>query len=229
MAVSVNLGATECGKSYYVSKSILPQWQKFVIFDPTGNFQGADKVFRAPRNEFDMQKIFRELVKRDSFRALIVPDRKSSLNDLCDYSIILALSLGRTIGHAVDPDKRLQLVIDEAHQVTSSNFMSKNLSRAIFMGRHDNVDTHIISQNPMSINPKIRSMCSKVTSFFLNNASEVSFLKSCFGPQWCKKIELLPKYCRAEWSQNGEMFIFDQNNKIVEKKLKNDALFASKG
>ena len=229
MAVSVYFGATECGKSFHVSQKILPQWQKFVIFDPTGNFKGADKTFYAPKNEFDVQKIFRELAQKESYRALIVPERRSNLISLCDYSAILAMSLGRVLGKDADASKRVQFVIDEAHQVMSSKFISETVATVIFMGRHDNVDTHIISQDPISVNPSIRKMSTKITSFFINNATESSFLKSKFKSDGCQLIESLPKYFRAEWSTDGDIFVFDKNNKVLKKIVKNDALLASKG
>lgn len=229
MAVSVYLGATECGKSFFVSKNVLPKWDKVVIFDPTETFKGADCTFRAPKDEKDVQRIFRQLVGKEKYKALIVPDGESDLKKLSDYTIILAKALGRALGKAACPEKRVQLVIDEAHQVMSFRTMTKKMEKIVFQGRHSNVDTHLISQVPKSINPDIRLIASLVVCFFLNNATEAPFIRSCFTAEWCKFIEGLPPYYRVEWRQNQNTIIYDQNNKILRKSEKKNSLLTLKG
>ncbi len=212
MSVSCYFGLTESGKSWHVKHHVLPKWDRKVIFDIAHCFDG-DVVLTNPGDRTFLE-IFRRFIGRSAFTIVIRPSRTSSDEALFNKTVHLACSLGRTLGVRVDPAKRIQLVLDEADFVCSSHYQSKELKHLVNKGRHDNVDSHFITRNPNSIHTDIRRNASKIVTFFLNNAMEISIFRSNFSSKFAEKIQHLPKYHRLEWTDNGDIRIFDEKNKV---------------
>lgn len=217
MSVSSYFGATESGKSYHVQSHVIPTWDKVIVFDPAHCFKNGD-IFEGPTNS-DFSKIFFKCLNSDKFRIIIRPvgrgSRLVTFNKTCE----LAFTLGEELEKGLARDKRIQLVVDEADSICSSQFKSEPLHHLINEARHDNVDSHFIARLPQRIHTDIRANSSKVVTFRIQGAEEVPFLVQTFTRDVTRKIKDLPQYWRLEWTDNDKSVVFDEKNKINEKFL----------
>jgi hypothetical protein len=212
VAVSFYCGFTESGKSYHVQEKVIPQWEKVIIFDIAHCFKGD--VFNVP-GVAQLQKIFTTYARKDSYRLVIRPSRKSDDELLLDHTIKLACHLGRLLGKA-KPENRIQLVVDEADFICSSHYQSGDLKHLVNKGRHDNVDSHFIARSPNRVHTDIRANVSKIVSFQLTNAPEIPFLVSAFSKATTRFLQTLPKYHYLEWRDTGTVKYLDQNSNVVK-------------
>lgn len=219
MSVSCYFGLTESGKSYHVEKHVVPQWDKVVIFDNAHCFNG-NSVLNDPSNE-TLYKTWKKFSVYDRYIIVIRPGRSGDIEALFNKTVQLAIALGRSI-HAsrTAPERRVQMITDEADFVCSPHYQSKELKHLVNKGRHDNVDAHFIARSPMRIHTDIRVNASKIVTFRLQNASNIQLFTDNFGVEFTKKVKELPKYWRLEWRDNGETTIYDEKNSKNESFLK---------
>ncbi len=211
MTVSCVFGFTSSGKSYHVENNVLKKWDKAIIFDKACCFENGKILINPSKNE--ILKTFKHYLKVKKYRIIIRPDRSSDLQELLDRTILLGVSLGRSLGVRVPESERVQVVVDEADFVCTDKFQSKSLKHLVNVGRHDNVDSHFIARSPSRIHTDIRANSSKITTFQLSNAPEIKYFISTFGRENCKKIQILPKYYRFEWDETGKILIYDDKSK----------------
>lgn len=223
MSVSVYFGLTESGKSYHVKNHVLPRWDKKVIFDIAHCFEG-DLVVTDP-DDRKFFEIFKKFSKNSRYSIVIRPSRSSNDEHLFNKTVELSCALGRMIGKGAEASKRVQFVCDEADFVCSAHYQSFQLKHLVNKGRHDNVDSHFIARNPNQIHTDIRRNSSKIVTFFLNNALEISIFLTNFSRKYAEKIQNLPKYWRLEWVDTGDIAIYNQNNEIIEKFSRNSQNF----
>lgn len=214
MAIHGHFGFTQSGKSKSVEKK-LSRFDKVIVYDDASCFMMGD-IFDDPSPD-KVFEIFQKYKYKKTYSIIIRPSRSSDKQVLSDRAINLASALGRMID--AKKETNVQLVIDEADFVCSSNFQSDALKFIVNKGRHDHVDTHVIARNPNRIHTDIRANCSSITSFRLTNATAIPFFVSNFGRENCVLIQKLPQYWRLEWNDTGKITIFDQNNKIQNPKI----------
>lgn len=223
MAVSTYFGLTESGKSYHVENHVIPTWKRVIIFDNAACFKG--EVYNQPSDK-EFIKILDKHWGDKSYRITIRPGRSGDAETLFNKTVHLAIALGRSLSWSrVEPEKRVQLITDEADFVCSSHYQSSELKHLVNKGRHDNVDSHFIARVPMQIHPDIRRNTSKIVTFRLQNAGEIPLFKDNFGSILARKIKELPKYWRLEWKDNGEVAVYDEKNKKAEKFLRTSGEF----
>ena len=218
MSVSVDFGLTESGKSYNMEKNVIPQWDKVIVFDNARCFKSG-MVFTQPTDKV-LLGLFKKLSGMERY-VLIIRPGEGDTEVLFNKTVKLALALGKAMGLGKDdprvaPEKRVQMITDEADFVCSPNYQSKELKHLVNKGRHDNVDSHFIARSPMRIHTDIRVNASKITTFRLQNALEIPLFKEAFGAEIARKIRELPKYWRLEWKDNGETTVYNAENKIDE-------------
>lgn len=211
MSVSCYFGLTESGKSFHVKNHVLPKWEKKVIFDIAHCFDG-DVVITAPDDK-KFTEIFLKFARNSTFSIVVRPSRTCNEEKLFNKSVQLACALGRAIS-TKDPARRVQFVCDEADFVCSPHYQSRDLKHIVNKGRHDNVDCHFIARNPNRLHTDIRANCTKIVTFFLNNAREIQMFISNFSRENVAKIASLPKYWRLEWQDNGTLAVFNEKNEI---------------
>ena len=221
MSVSVYFGLTESGKSYHLENHVIPSWDKVVVFDNAHCFS-SQNVLNEPTDKMFLN-CFHKFKNSKNYKIIVRSGRGGTTEGLFNKTVQLAIALGRAFSRdRVESKDRVQMITDEADFVCSSHYQSNELKHLVNKGRHDNVDSHFISRVPMQIHPDIRRNTSKIVTFRLQNASEIKLFTDNFGKILTNKIKELPKYCRLEWSDNGEVFIFDEKNqknwKIIEKK-----------
>lgn len=225
MSVSCYFGLTESGKSYHVKNHVLPKWARKVVFDIAHCFEG-DVVLTAPDDK-KLTEIFRKFARISSYTIVIRPSRNCSEEKLFNKSVQLACALGRTIA-TKSPENRVQFVCDEADFVCSPHYQSRDLKHIVNKGRHDNVDCHFIARNPNRLHTDIRANCTKIVTFFLNNASEIQMFISNFSRGIVAKIAQLPKYWRFEWQDNGSILVFNDKNENQPNFIQNSPEIKSK-
>lgn len=191
-----------------------------MIFDNAHCFDGS--VFEQP-SDAAFFGLYKKFSMMDSYRLVIRPGRSGSPLALFNKTVETAIALGRKAGEGkrIDPMERVQMITDEADFVCSPHFQSLPLKHLVNKGRHDNVDSHFIARAPMRIHTDIRVNSSKIVTFRLQNAREIPLFIENFGRDLAGKIRELPKYWRLEWKDNGEVAVYDQNNKKSEKFLGN--------
>lgn len=229
MSVSLYFGATGKGKSYHVRHHVIPKWKKIVIFDPMESFDG-DSILHAPSDELIL-KTFRKFKGADSFRIVIRTTRASNDEIIFNKTVRLASSLGRMIPGKVSEENRVQVVIDEA---STSGFMSAHyfppvVKNLVCKGRHDNLDSHFIAQNPMAVHSQLREQTTKIVTFYLNNGRAPIF-QDTFTKNFANLIPKLPNFFRIEWTHEGHVYIYDDSgNKIEINSEKFRKIFDKKG
>lgn len=209
MAVTLVLGMTESGKSYYVEKNIFQTKEKAIVFDNAHCFTGTHL---STLDYTSAVKIF-ETVKSGPFKLVYRPSRYEDPIKSFDNVISLASALGRSIGERVDPEKRLTMICDEADFVCSATVQSAKLKYLVNKGRHDNVDSVFIARDPHKIHTDIRRNASKVVTFFNPLATSTPFFFENFGKELCQKIAKLPKYHYLMWDDTFKVTIHDQRGK----------------
>lgn len=225
MSVIGVFGATEHGKSYFVFKTFIPAWKKVIALDPTGSFEGD--IFINPDKK-KILEIFRKYAMKDSYRIVIRLNADSNEEVIAKNFCLLALMLGEAIGKKVDPKDRVQAIIDEAGDFCHATWLPEPIRKLVKKGRHVNVDSLFIIQDPMAIHNQIRSQMTKIITFYLGNASTVPAFTEKFSKDICKMIMGFPKYFRFEWNVNGEMAVYSPTNQIAKKFEKNTSEFLKK-
>lgn len=212
MTVSCYFGLTESGKSYHVQKNVIPAWKKSIIFDPARCFEDG-YILEEPNDDLIM-KLYQKLRHQSSYRLIFRPmergTRLSLFNRMCEFAFIL----GERMGKGISKDERIQLVVDEADSICSPYYKSDSLHHLVNEARHDNVDSHFIARAPMRIHPDIRANVTNIVSFRLKNAQKNDYFREMFGDEHVGKIKNLPKYWRMEADEKGDVFIFNDKNKI---------------
>lgn len=217
-------GTSGFGKSYYVENYVLPNFKKIVVFDPTGSFKG-DAILYDPTDEI-IKKTFHRFRTSGSFKIVIRTSYKGSDKLYFHKALNLAVALGRVIPGLVDEPNRVQLIIDESSTsgIMDEGYFPPEIESLICKGRHVNVDSHWISQNPRSVHVRLREMVIKVVTFFLNSGDAPIFkqkFKRCSD-----FIPKLPKHYRMEWDlKTGISFFDDKGTKIEPNSIRFQEIF----
>ena len=214
MAVISAYGMTQSGKSHHVQETYLKKVDRCIVFDFMKCFKGGD-IVTVNGNLAQFKKIFEKYSRKKNFKLIIRPERGADMKLIVDYVVSLACALGRCQCTSYNPDKRVWLVIDEADRVCSSNYQSDRVKYVVNYGRHDNVDSIFIARNPSRVHTDIRGNSTKIITFKLSTALQVTDFVNNFGRENARKILTLPKYHRFEWTDTGEMKIFDANGGVT--------------
>ena len=214
MAVHTVYGMTQSGKSYFVKKQMMPKQERTIVYDVAHCFDGGDYI--TLKNQNDVLKVFRKYSKKKRYKIILRPDRNDDYVFTCDLLISLACALGRACSPTYNADKRVWLVIDEADQVCSSHYQSKQLKHLVNKGRHDNVDSIFIARIPQRLHTDIRANSSRIVSFKISNATSIKEFVENFGRGYAKVIKELGKYERLEWDDTGSIAVYDSNNKSIK-------------
>lgn len=214
MSVSLYVGATESGKSYFVKHKVIPLWKKVIVFDPADCFEG-DAVLVAPSNEV-LKKTLAKFLDKEKFRIVIKTNGSCKDDQVFRSTVILAKYFGMYFKKK-GATERIQVVVDEvtASKICSSGSIHPELEWLVCKGRHEILDCHLITQYPMAINNLIRTQVTKFVCFYLNNAEGVTVIRSVFKREIAEKISEFPSYHRMEWTNKGTIYSFDENDKIT--------------
>jgi hypothetical protein len=211
MAIRFFGGYTKGGKSRFCSH-LIGNFEKAVIFDKAHCFEGD--IYEDPDKK-TFRRIFDKYMMKTSFRIVIRPGRLSNKEELCDDTIKLASALGRMMGKGAPEDECLQLVIDEADSVCSSNYQSPKMKFIVNEGRHDNVDTNVIARNPNRIHTDIRANVTEIYCFRLAIATRVDFIVDNYSRENAQRILTLKKFWHLKWKEEGFVGLYDENYKLV--------------
>lgn len=217
MSTAIYTGASGWGKSYHVLNHVLPKFQKSVVFDPRNCFTG-DRILIAPTIQ-DVHKAFMDFHKKDRFRIVVRLTRLQNPEHVFNSAVGLASGLGRIRPTGQPPENTIQFVCDEVADagLSSSHHQSPGLKSLIRAGRHDNVDSHLITQFPVTIHNEIRNLATKLVTFRLMGAADIPLFYKKMPKAVAKKIETLQKFCRLEWRDTEEIEIYGPDDKIIEK------------
>lgn len=224
MAVMVEFGMTQSGKSYFAENQLLVQKKRVVIFDKACCFKippGRGFLFINPDDE-KIKKIFREFMHQDELYLIFRPDRSTDIEKMFNKVTELACALGR-VGKL--KGEWLTFVVDEADFVCSERHQSRQLKHLVNVGRHDFVDSVFIARNPNRIHTDIRANASKMVCFRIPNARSITFFQQNFTPKTIEKIANLPKYWRLDWDDTGTERIIDDKGRIQSELLPNLEMF----
>lgn len=216
MSTYIYTGASGWGKSFFVMNRVMPKIKKAIIFDPSESFTGDYIIKNGTAKEFETA--YMKFKDSPSFKIVVRVDSTGSDLVLFNKTVELARAIGRVIklrSGKVEEPERIQVVIDEATTsgIVSSHHYPKLLQYLVCKGRHDNLDSHIIAQNPMAIHSQIRELCTKITTFFLKSGS-APILQESFTPEMAKKIPELKRFWRME-ATAGTVEVFDEKNSMI--------------
>lgn len=226
MSVSCTFGMTESGKSFHVMNKVIPNWSRVIVFDPAHCFKDGEVIYQP--SDAKIMKLLETLHKRHSYRIIIRPEGRGGRLVLFDKIAELCFTLGDALGKDAKKEDRVQFVVDEADSICNSQNKSEPLHHLVNEARHQNVDCHFISRVPTSIHTDIRRNCSKITCFFLSNASEIPDFKTKFKLHLARKIEELDKYWYLEWKDNGEIILVNDKGQIQQNFSKKSSEIQSK-
>ena len=213
MAVITVYGMTASGKSFFAENEYLKKADRCIVLDKMHCFKNGDIVTVSNKN--DIMKLFKKYKKKANYKIIIRPKRGVDIGIICDFLITLACALGRCLG-SYNEKKRVWLVIDEADSVVTSHFQSERIKHLVNYGRHDNVDSLFIARNPARLHTDIRSNASKIVTFNLSNAPQITDFRNNFGRDVCKRIQTLQKYYFMTWTCTGEIFETNAKGKVLK-------------
>lgn len=212
MAVSIFYGMTESGKTFLAEKMIVKS-SRSIIFDFTGKIKSKGLIV----TDFSVDSIFNIFKKfkdQKSFSIVFRPygvDLENRFNKVA----CLALVLGRQAVKRGEQD-RLIFLTDEADFICSAQYQSKELKTVVNVGRHDGVDSWFIARMPQRLHTDARGNASRVFCFKLTDDSALGYIKKAIGKKASERIRTLEQYSFLLWKDNGEHFIFNKDEKLIE-------------
>jgi hypothetical protein len=212
MAITLIFGKTESGKSYLADNVFIKKRKKVVIFDYAHCFENGQVFTDFSISNFE--KILKKYAKKDAFKLIFRPPRKVSDEIACQLVASFSFAIGRTFGErSLKDDEKVLFVIDEADKV--ANYKKADLlSKVVTKGRHDNLDTLAIAQDPTTIPTFFRRNSSQIITFAIGSNP---FFAEKFGHELTRKVSELEKYHSFAWKDNGETAFLNPNFKKVSK------------
>ena len=173
---AVVLGATRLGKTEFIKRNIVPQIDRYIIYDPKHEYSGFGRCIH-DINEFKGVKGLKIVFQPK-------PEDEGSFDVLCKF-------IFKNMGSVL-------LIIDEAHLegVLNRHKSSKWCQRLIKMGAAAGKGIIAISQRPQDLHPSMRTQAEWIILFRLS-LNDLEWCAKFMGDE-VKNIENAPQYSHYE-------------------------------
>lgn len=175
-------GMRGTGKSYFVKNYLIPQHDRYLIYDNQGEYSEGVVFY-----EIDKLKEFWREHYKGKFRIIYRPINHDDFSTICDLVYLCGNML---------------FVVEEIDLVAGSYDQDISFQTVLKRGRHTNVSMIGISQRPFGINRTITSQAKEIYSFCQKEPRDIQYLKYYLGNE-AEIIQSLPKYTALYYNYNN--------------------------
>jgi hypothetical protein len=176
--ITTVLGRKGCGKTSLV-QDIVREHPRAVIFDPCGEY-GANVGARIVTGFAAAARALAQVSRSPTARWRLAL-RVDGLED--------QLALLRIAWHL----ERFLLVIEEAGELCTPQYIPPEVSRLIRMGRHHRISQVYVGQRPSTVHRLVTSQSDLLVSFQQHEDRDVAYLRAVIGPA-AETVRELPRF-----------------------------------